>query len=99
MSVWMEEGEAVQQSRLLLNKSFMSPLPKQVEEEENPLFSHRAQAWRGGIQVGRVFMKLLTAGGKCLLVYMELQSPGVAGAPICHLAGSVRINNLGCNLH
>lgn len=39
MSVWMEEGEAMQQSRLLLDKSFMSPLPKQAEKEETPLSS------------------------------------------------------------
>lgn len=52
----------------------------------------------GEVRVRRGFLKLLITGGKCLFVYMDLQSPGVAGAPIWHRAGSIRINNLGCNL-
>lgn len=33
----------------------------------------------GGTKVGRCFMKLLVAGGKCLFICTELQSPGAAG--------------------
>lgn len=39
----------------------------------------RACRHRGGIKVGRCFMKLLVAGGKCLFICTELRSLGAAG--------------------
>lgn len=48
MSVWKDEGEAAQQSRLFLDKFFMSPLPKQVGKEETPLSSPMEHRHGGG---------------------------------------------------
>lgn len=39
----------------------------------------RMRRHHGGTKVGRCFMKLLVAGGKCLFICTELQSPGAAG--------------------